>query len=614
MVRAGQWVIEARITAKGDRGEELWKGSERLSRSRPYGYPLPIREFRLNGKGTTMLQFSFRGPASLMILLMSGTALLGQNSKPSPPEVPKPSPSAKEEKSADLEPPPPVVTEHTLTLPDGKSLRYKAIAGYLVLRDTVAEQNRAQDQGDDEAEPEPAAEPKKNEKPVDPTKGKAKAQVFFVAYVAEDAGDPANRPLTFTFNGGPGSASIWLHLGGIGPRRVQLSDAGEALPPPSKLVDNESTWLPKTDLVFIDPVGTGYSRPAPGQDAKQFWGYKEDIESVGDFIRLFITKYGRWASPKFIAGESYGTTRAAGLSDYLEGRYGLYLNGIVLISSVLNFQAIDFSSGNDQPYPLFLPSYASAAWYHKKLSPDLEQLPLADLLSKVEQFAENDYQRALSRGDRLAPEEKSKVASELARFTGLTQQRFLQLSLREPDNLFFSDLLWDQNRSLGRFDSRFTGIRSYPGTDKEDSDPSDEAVDAPFTSAFYTYARQDLKYESDLPYERVAEVHPWLFARNKYLNVAEDLKKAMNRNRYLKVMVCCGYYDLATPYFAAESVVHNMNLDPAIRNNIQLSFYGCGHMVYLETASRKKLRTDFEQFVDSALSMEPVPSASRDVK
>jgi carboxypeptidase C (cathepsin A) len=561
-----------------------------------------------------MLQISLREPVSFLILLMSGTMLLGQNPKPSPSESPKPNPSAKDEKSSEFEPPPPVVTEHSLTLPDGKSLRYKAITGYLVLRDTVAEQNKAQEDEGEDSEPEATAEPKKGEKPVDPTKGKPKAQVFFVAYVAEDAGDPAARPLTFAFNGGPGSSSVWLHLGGLGPRRAELSDAGEALPPPSKLVDNESTWLPKTDLVFIDPVGTGYSRPAPGEDAKQFWGYKEDIQSVGDFIRLWTTKYGRWASPKFIAGESYGTTRAAGLSDYLESRYGLYLNGIVLISSVLNFQAIDFSPGNDKPYPLFLPSYASAAWYHKKLSADLQQLSLPDLLSKVEQFAENDYERALSTGDRLSPDEKNAVAAQLARFTGLTQQRFLQLSLREPDNLFFNDLLSDQNRSLGRYDSRFTGIRSYPGTDREDSDPSDEAVDGPFTSAFYTYVRQDLKYESELPYERIAEVHPWLFSRNKYLDVAQDLKKAMNRNRYLRVMVCCGYYDLATPYFAAESVVHTMNLDPAVRNNVTLSFYGSGHMVYLESASRKKLMSDFGQFVDSALSMEPVPSASRDVK
>jgi carboxypeptidase C (cathepsin A) len=564
-----------------------------------------------------MLKISLREPTSFLILAASGTILLGQTPKPSPSESPKPNLSAKEEKSSEFEPPPPIVTEHSLSLPDGKSLRYKAITGYLLLRDTVAEQNRAQSvqEGDgDDAEPEATAEPQKNQKPVDPTKGKPKAQVFFVAYVAEDVGDPGTRPLTFAFNGGPGSSSIWLHLGGIGPRRAQLSDAGEALPPPSKLVDNESTWLPKTDLVFIDPVGTGYSRPAPGEDAKQFWGYKEDIQSVGDFIRLWTTKYGRWASPKFIAGESYGTTRAAGLSDYLGSRYGLYLNGIVLISSVLNFQAIDFSPGNDEPYPLYLPSYASAAWYHKKLPPDLQQLTLPDLLAKVEQFAENDYERALSRGDRLSSDEKDNVAAQLARFTGLTQQRFLQLSLREPDNLFFNDLFWDQNRSLGRYDSRYTGIRSYPGTDREDSDPSDEAVDGPFTSAFYTYVRQDLKYETELPYERVAEVHPWLFARNRYLDVAEDLKKAMNRNRYLRVMVCCGYYDLATPYFAAESVVHTMNLDPAVRNNLTLSFYGSGHMVYLETASRKKLSTDFEQFVDSALSMEPIPSANRDVK
>ena len=563
-----------------------------------------------------MSRFFLHEAATLLIFLTGGAKLLpGQTARPTPQESAKPSPSAKEEKSREFEVPPPVVTEHTLSLPEGKTLKYKAITGYLLLRDSVAEQNQAQD-GDinDDDEPHPAAEPQKNEKPIDPTKGKPKAQVFFVAYVADEAGDPAARPLTFAFNGGPGSSSVWLHLGGIGPRRAQLSDAGEALPPPSRLVDNENTWLTKTDLVFIDPVGTGYSRPAPGESSKQFWGYKEDIETVGDFIRLWTTKYGRWGSPKFIAGESYGTTRAAGLSDYLENRYGLYLNGIVLISSVLNFQTLDFGPGNDQPYPLFLPSYASAAWYHKRLAPDLEQLPLTDLLSKVEQFSANDYQLALFKGDALSSDERGKIASQLARFTGLSEQRFVQLNIRETDGLFFDDLLRDQNRVLGRYDSRFTGLRNYPGTDREESDPSDQAVDGPFTSAFYDYLRQELKYETDLPYERIAEVRPWLLARNRYLDVAQDLKKAMNRNPYLKVLVCCGYYDLATPYFAAENVVHNMNLDPAIRGNIQLSFYNSGHMVYLEIGSRKKLRTDFDQFVDSAMSMALVPSASREVK
>jgi carboxypeptidase C (cathepsin A) len=576
--------------------------------------PVPViacRKVSAKCKGIVMCQSFFRGFASLLAVLMSTVVMVcGQNPQPTSQPSPKPSPSPKEEKSGEFEPPPPVVTEHTLSLPEGKILKYKAITGYLLLTDTAAEQNRAQDfRGDDES-PQSSSDGGKK-KPIDPTKGTPKAQIFFVAYLAEDAGDAVSRPVTFAFNGGPGAASVWLHMGGIGPRRAKLSDAGEALPLPAKLVDNESTWLPKTDLVFVDPVGTGYSRAAPGQDPKQFWGFQEDIQSVGDFIRLWITRYGRWGSPKFIAGESYGTTRAAGLSNYLGSRYGLYLNGIVLIGSALNFQAIEFSPGNDQPYPLFLPSYAVAAWYHKKLAPDLQQLSLTELLPKVEQFAATDYQLALFKGDQLPADEKTRIASQLAQFTGLSEQRFLQLNLRETADLFFVDLLREQSRTVGRYDSRFTGLRAYPGTDREESDPSDEAVDGSITSAFYQYVREDLKFQSDLPYERLAELQPWLFAKNKFLEVAESLKKAMNQNPYLRVMVCCGYYDLATPYFAAESVVHKMHVDPSIRNNLQLQFYDSGHMVYIELSSRKKLRTDFEQFVDSALSIPPVPTATR---
>src|SRR5262249_1675590 len=261
---------------------------------------------------------------------------------------------AEKAEKADLQLSPPVITEHAVTLPGGKTLSYKAITGYLLLRDTK-EDARAGAEGEKETG-------KQNTRSqLEPAKGKPKATVFFVAYLLNGVADASTRPVTFAFNGGPGSSSIWLHMGGLGPRRVLLSDRGETLPPPVKFVDNESTWLDKTDLVFIDPVSTGYSRPLPGEDAKQFHGYKQDIANVGDFIRLWTTRYERWSSPKIIAGESYGATRAAGLSDYLQDRYGLYVNGIVLISSVLNFQTVDFGSGNDVPYPLYLPSYAAAA-------------------------------------------------------------------------------------------------------------------------------------------------------------------------------------------------------------------------------------------------------------
>jgi len=312
-----------------------------------------------------------------------------------------------------------------------------------------------------------------------------------------------------------------------------------------------------------------------------------------------------------MAGESYGTTRAAGLSDYLQDRYGLYVNGLVLISSVLNFQTIDFASGNDVPYPLYLPTYTATAWYHHKLPSDLLSMPLREVLNRAESFARNDYLLALARGDMLPGPDEDRIANELARLTGLNVTYLKQLALRETDGRFVNDLLKDQNRSIGRFDTRFTGIRLYPGTDREEFDPSDEAVNGPLTSAFNDYVRRELKFESDLPYETVAEVNPWTLAENKYLDVAANLKEAMSRNPYLKVWVCCSYFDLATPYFAAESVVHGMNLDPAIRNNIEVTFYESGHMVYIDKASREKFKGDFDLFLDRTLNSTPLNNAGR---
>ncbi|MDE3056717.1 MAG: peptidase S10, partial [Bacteroidota bacterium] len=282
---------------------------------------------------------------------------------------------------------PPVVTHHQMMV-DGKPLKYTATAGYMIMKDE---------------------------------NGKAKANIFFIAYTKDGVADPSTRPICFTFNGGPGSSSVWLHLGALGPKRVLLKDDGEPTAPPYKLVDNEYTWLDQTDLVFIDPVETGYSRPAAGEDKKQFTGYKEDIQSVGEFIRLFTTRYERWASPKFLAGESYGTTRAAGLSGYLEERYGMYLNGICLVSSILNFETAEFATGNDLPYILFLPSYTATAWYHKKLSPDLQQ-NFQKALDESKTFALGDYASALMQGDQLPEAKQKEIEQELARLTGLSPQ------------------------------------------------------------------------------------------------------------------------------------------------------------------------------------------------
>jgi carboxypeptidase C (cathepsin A) len=467
------------------------------------------------------------------------------------------------------------------------------------------------DHGEADDKPKDRPEPaNKNAKPNEIPKGAPKAWIFFVAYLAMDV-DPASRPVTFLFNGGPGSASIWLHVGGFGPRRVQLSDRGEALPPPSKLVDNESTLLDQTDMVFIDPVSTGYSRPAAGEPAQQFYGYKEDISSVGDFIRLWTTHYGRWASPRFILGESYGTIRAAGLSNYLMDRYGMPLNGIVLIGTVLNIQTIEFTPGNDVPYPLFLPSFAAAAWYHKRLSPEFQNMSLSELMRRVEYFARTDYANALFQGDKLPPEESKLVADQLAAFTGLSSEDWLRVNLRETSELFFAQLLRSENRVLGRYDSRFTGLVPNPAAPSQFPDPSASAVDGPVTTAFYNYLRADLRFETDAVYERLANTMPWLFSRNQYLNVTSDLRTAMARNHYLKVLVCGGHYDLATPFYGAETTIAGLNLDASIRGNVRMTYYDAGHMLYIDTAARAQFKKDFDEFLQGALSQKPVENAGR---
>jgi len=548
--------------------------------------------------------FDYARPLMLSALVASASLGVSLDTKQTA-EAGREKPAAEEEKGEKIgyQPPAPVVTEHTVTLADGRTLSYKAITGYLLIRDTKQETQPEKDSSRQSA--------KENaQDQLDPSKGKPKAELFFVAYTLEGA-DAATRPVTFAFNGGPGSASVWLHMGGIGPRRVVLSDRGEALPPPARITDNESTWLEGTDLVFIDPVSTGFSRTVRGEDPKQFYGYRQDLASVGDFIRIWTTRYSRWSSPKILAGESYGTTRAAGLSQYLQDRYGMYVNGIVLISSVLNFQTLDFEPGNDVPYPLFLPTYAATAWYHKRLRPELQQLSLRDVLNQAEAFSSVDYLLALARGDAVSQSDSDRIANQFSRFTGLDADYIKQENLREPIERFTNDLLKDRNRSVGRYDSRFSGIRLHPGTDSQDFDPSGEAVNGPFTAAFNDYVRRELRFETDLPYETMAEVNPWNLAENKYLDVATNLKEAMSRNPYLKIWVCCGYYDLATPYFAAQSVVRGMNLDPAIRNNIQFTFYESGHMLYIEKGAREKFKGDLERFLTVALSGKTISSTEQ---
>jgi carboxypeptidase C (cathepsin A) len=319
---------------------------------------------------------------------------------------------------------------------------------------------------------------------------KAKASIFYIAYTKNEVEDFGQRPITFSFNGGPGSSSVWLHLGVLGPRRVQMGDVDNPVSPPYQMVDNEYSLLDKTDLVFIDPVGTGYSRPVPGEEAKQFYSVKKDVKSVGEFIRLFTTRYERWSSPKFLIGESYGTTRAAELSGYLQERHGMYFNGIMLVSSVLDFQSIIFSPGNDMPYLLFLPSFTATAWYHKRL-PDRLQSDFEKTLNEVENFALTEYAGALLKGSTLPDEKRKKIVKKLADYTGLSPIYIEETNLRPNIYRFVKELLRDERRTVGRLDSRFTGIDRDAAGEKFEFDPSYSAIQGSFTAVLNDYVRRE---------------------------------------------------------------------------------------------------------------------------
>ncbi len=470
-----------------------------------------------------------------------------------------------------------VESRHSLTI-DGVEIQYTATAGTIVLKEET---------GDREKESE-------GEKP--------KAQFFFIAYTKNGVEDRSKRPITFSFNGGPGSSSVWLHLGLLGPRRVLMDEDGMPLPPPYRLVDNEHSLLDVTDLVFIDPVSTGYSRPVEGQAAKEFHGFKKDIQSVGDFIRLYATRYQRWTSPKFLAGESYGTTRAAGLSGYLQERHGLNLNGIMLVSSILDFSTADFAPGHDLPYILFLPTYAATARYHGKVR---TRKPLRPFLHEVEQFALNDYALALMKGTSLTARERARIIERLAHYTGLSQAYLDHTDLRINILRFCKELLRDQHRTVGRLDSRFKGIDRDSAGEIFEEDPSLSATTGPFTATFYDYVRGELKFESDLPYEILTpKVRPWSYAEfeNRFVNVAETLRKAISNQPTLKIHVANGFYDLATPYLATEYTFEHMGLEKGLHDNVSLSFYEAGHMMYIHRPSLKLLKENLTKFIQGSIS------------
>ncbi len=432
-----------------------------------------------------------------------------------------------------------------------------------------------------------------------------KASIFFVAYTRDDVEDVNQRPITFSFNGGPGSSSVWLHMGVLGPRRVLMDDEGNPLPPPYKLVNNEFSLLDETDLVFIDPVSTGYSRASTDEEAKNYHGVASDIASVGEFIRLYTSRFKRWSSPKFLIGESYGTTRASGLSAHLQQKVGLYLNGIMLISAILNFQSARFDLGNDLPYILFLPTYAAGAWFHKRLPDDLQKLGLLEFLDMVKQFAATEYTLALMKGSQLSDAEKAQITTTLARYTGLSEEYVTQTNMRINIHRYVKELLRDERRTVGRFDLRFKGIDLDAAGESHDYDPSYAIVQGGYTAAFNAYVRSDLKYKSDMPYEILTgNVQPWDYSmfQNQYVNVAEPLRQAITQNPSLKVFVGNGYFDLATPFFATEYTFNHLGLDASLQKNVAMGYYEAGHMMYLHRASLVKLKADLAKFIQDALT------------
>jgi carboxypeptidase C (cathepsin A) len=506
--------------------------------------------------------------ALLFFAPLSGHATEERAVQPPPPAAPAASANAAEKSSLNEKL---ARTQHTLQK-NGQVLTYTATAGYLQIRDDS---------------------------------GKPKADMFFVSYIKEPQAEGSKRPITFLFNGGPGASSVWLHLGAAGPKRVPIDDFEKPQPPPYRAIANEFTWLWETDLVFIDPVGAGFSRPVPGESAKPFYGIKEDIQAVGDFIRLYTTQAGRWSSPKFLAGESYGTLRAVGVANYLYESYGMSVNGLVLISLAIDFQTFSFDSGNDLPYALFLPAYTATAWYHKRLAADLQQ-DLRKALDRAEQWALQDYLVALGKGDKLSGREREQIAEMLASYTGLSQSFVEEKNLRIHRSAFMNELLRAKSLSVGLVDSRAT---SYDRAGSFLSDPGVVMTVAPYTAVMNDYVREELKFESDLPYVVLSDEANgqwnWGSAIHGYVSVLDILHKVMSRSPSVRVFGACGYYDLDTPYMAGRYSLEHLGLDPKLQDNVSIRYYEGGHMLYTHRPSLQRLTEDVMAFLKSAIPAAP---------
>jgi len=499
-----------------------------------------------------------RGVFALLVITVAGALPAGEPAAEAKPEPAKQPVATLPDSSR-----PPVVTGHVITL-GGRELAYKAEAGML---------------------------------PLLKEDGGPRANIFYVAYTLVTDADAARRPIMFCFNGGPGASAVWLHLGGLGPRRAKVSADGSLPPPPFELVANEHTILPACDLVFIDPVATGFSRAAKDEKPEQFFGKDPDIAAMAEFIRLFTTRNARWRSPKYLCGESYGVFRAAGLAAELQDRHGMFLNGLVLVSGLVDYGTIIPGPSNDLPYSMFLPSFTAVAHAHGRLPEEL-QADRAKALAEAEAFAAGEYLTALYAGLALPEPRRVAAARTIARLTGLPEKLVLDHDLRVDPSTFREKLLADERLILGRFDGRITGRDGDQAGGVPRFDPSYDAALGPLAAAMNAYVREELKFESDLPYKVLTGVNPWPQDQNRYASTARQLGEALSRNHHLRILVQTGLCDLAVPSRSLRHSIDHLQIDPVLRNNVTYASYDSGHMMYLRLEDLAKLARDLRAFLE----------------
>lgn len=458
----------------------------------------------------------------------------------------------------------PSVTRHSIVLPSGV-VNYTATAAQIPLRN-----------------PE----------------GEVECRMFYVAYSKEGA-EAKNRPVTFAFNGGPGSATLWLHMGALGPKMAPMPDDGSLPKPPYEAIENPDTWLDFTDVVVVDAPGTGFSRVMKPELGKKFFGVRQDIEAFTGFVKGWLTEHNRWKSPLFIAGESYGGIRGSGLTASLfQG--GVAVNGFISVSGSNNFLTLDGMRGNDATFIGFLPSMAACAWYHKKLPARFKTVD--SVVAETTKWVDEEYGPALLRGNSLSEKETDRVATKLAEYLGLSKKFVLGSNLRVPEWSFFKELLRDEGLSIGRYDGRLIAKEELKVGAQQANDPSDDAVTPPFTSAINDYLLNDLKVKTNMTYNNFGNVYPWQNPEGSYPETASDLRNVMAANKHLRVLMCFGYYDLACPFNASIFTINHMGLDADTKSHISYEYYPAGHMMYIEKVSRKKFHDDVAKFVRDSLA------------